>query len=81
MVYADELLSGNLETASGNLKKVDEQLAFLRDQITTTGKTKKGTKKIKNKNTSSSCVCVMCAHACSYLLILATSTEVNMQAS
>jgi hypothetical protein len=41
MVYADELLSGNLETASGNLKKVDEQLSFLRDQITTTGKKNK----------------------------------------
>ena len=33
---AEELLSGNLETAGANLTKVDEQLAFLRDQITTT---------------------------------------------
>jgi prefoldin subunit 5 len=33
---ADNLLSGNLETATVNLSRVDEQLAFLRDQITTT---------------------------------------------
>ncbi|KAJ1477675.1 von Hippel-Lindau binding protein-like protein 1 [Baffinella frigidus] len=33
---AENLLSGNLETATVNLAKVKEQLAFLRDQITTT---------------------------------------------
>ena len=33
---AQDLLNGNLETASVNLSRVDEQLAFLRDQITTT---------------------------------------------
>lgn len=33
---AQTLLSGNLETASVNLSRVDEQLGFLRDQITTT---------------------------------------------
>jgi len=33
---AEKLLSGNLETATVNLSRVDEQLGFLRDQITTT---------------------------------------------
>ena len=33
---AETLLSGNLETATVNLSRVDEQLGFLRDQITTT---------------------------------------------
>jgi prefoldin subunit 5 len=33
---AEKLLAGNLETATVNLGKVNEQLAFLRDQITTT---------------------------------------------
>jgi len=33
---AEALLSGNLETATVNLAKVQDQLAFLRDQVTTT---------------------------------------------
>jgi len=33
---ADKLLSGNLETATTNLGKVNEQLEYLRDQVTTT---------------------------------------------